>query len=126
MGEKRLNRRSRVAVGSRIDQLNTQRTDPSAYLLTGMVWSVVPKEDCVIPPTWRLAIKRLDQMIQEKRHHVAVSVGVAQSKPNPAIGVESSDHGKSRSHGLELDVARAVFRCPSSPGEAGLVEPSLV
>ena len=71
--------------------MKPEPVDDSHRLSTRMVGCVVPKEYCVLLPAWLFIVQGTDQLVKEYGDHVTVGVGVRQTEPDLALGVESSN-----------------------------------
>ena len=67
--EEQLDRRGRVAVGTREDQLEPKGPEYGPCLFTRVVRGIVPKEHGVLLPPRRLMIELLGQGVEEEDGH---------------------------------------------------------
>ena len=91
-----------------------------------MIWSIICKNHAALLPTWSLEVQLRDQVPQEKHIGILVSVGVAQTEEDPAIRVQSHDHGEPRLDGARGHSSWSAWPAPSLPDIVRLREPSFV
>ena len=93
MREERLDSSARIKVWTAEEDFNPERPNCGPGLLAVVVRGIVPQEDRVLLPAWRLGVQHLHQRVEEQRDDVRVGVGVAQREPRPALIVEGGNHG---------------------------------
>ena len=105
----------RVRVGSREHDRHLHLPEILACLDTHVIWSIICKNHAALLPTWSLEVQLRDQVPQEKHIGILISVGVAQTKEDPAIRVQSCDHGEPRLDGARGHSSWRAWPTPSFP-----------
>ena len=124
--EEELYRGARVTIRPRENHTHAKLIHDRLRFGAPVVRCVVPEEDGVLPPPWRVSVKCLRDLVQEERDDIAVGCRVAECEPGPALRIERSNHRQSWRYGLKGGVAHAVAPRPTSAKEARFVEPGLV
>ena len=91
-----------------------------------MVGSIIQKDDCVLSPIWSFLVKLQAEVTKEDTHGLVIGVALYQADVDPALRVESRNHGDPRVHQDHRHRIGRAFGSPLHFFEVCLAKPGFI